>query len=288
MYASPFQYHRASSIAEARQLLASNPGARLLAGGHSLLPLMKLRLASPDTLIDIGAIAELQGITATTDGIRIGAATTHAAIARSPEVRAGCAVLADTAGRIGDPAVRNRGTIGGSLAHADPGADLPGVLGAVDARIEVAGAGGNRTIPAADFVQGLMTTVLGEGELVTAVIVPRLARGEGAAYAKFAHPASRYAVIGAAAWLKVEGRACTGARVVVSGLVTRPTRLPSVEAALGGTRLDEAAITAAGGRAAADLDGDLIGDLFASAEYRRAVAGAYVARALREAARQTG
>src|SRR5574338_720474 len=122
MFASPFQYHRASSIAEAQQLLASNPGARLLAGGHSLLPLMKLRLANPEALIDIGSIAELKGVTATADGFRIGAATTHAAIASSAELRAGCAVLAETAGRIGDPAVRNRGTIGGSLAHADPGA----------------------------------------------------------------------------------------------------------------------------------------------------------------------
>ena len=124
MYASPFQYHRAGSIAEARQLLAAHPGAKLLAGGHSLLPLMKLRLANPEALIDIGSIAELKGITATQDGFRIGAATPHAAIAASSHLATGCAVVNETAGRIGDPAVRNRGTIGGSLAHADPGADL--------------------------------------------------------------------------------------------------------------------------------------------------------------------
>lgn len=288
MFASPFRYHRASSIAEARQLLASNAGARLLAGGHSLLPLMKLRLANPEALIDIGAIAELKGITATADGFRIGAATTHAAIAGSAELRAGCAVLADTAGRIGDPAVRNRGTIGGSLAHADPGADLPAVLAAIGAAIDVTGGGGSRTIAAADFIEGLMTTALGDGDLVTAINVRRLGKGEGAAYAKFAHPASRYAVIGAAAWLKVEKGTCTSARIVASGLVARPTALPSVEKALAGNRLDEAAITTASGRAAEDLGGDLIGDIFASAEYRRAVAGAYVARAVREAARQTG
>ena len=288
MFASPFRYHRASSIAEARQLLVSNPGARLLAGGHSLLPLMKLRLANPDALIDIGSIAELKGITASADGFRIGAATTHAAIANSTDLQAGCAIVADTAGRIGDPAVRNRGTIGGSLAHADPGADLPGVLVAIGATIEVAGAGGNRTIAAADFVEGLMSTALGEGELVTAVNVRRLGKGEGAAYSKFAHPASRYAVIGAAACVKVEKGACTSTRVVASGLVARPTILPSVEKALSGKRLDEAAITAASGRAADDLGGDLIGDLFASAEYRRAVVGAYVARALRAAVRHTG
>jgi carbon-monoxide dehydrogenase medium subunit len=286
MYASPFRYHRASSIAEARQLLATNPGAKLLAGGHSLLPLMKLRLANPDVLIDIGSVAELKGITPTSDGFRIGAATTHAAIAASAELRAGCAVVAATAGRIGDPAVRNRGTIGGSLAHADPGADLPGVLVALGATIEVMGTGGTRTIPSNEFFQGLMTTALADAELVTAVNVRRLGKGEGAAYAKFAHPASRYAVIGAAACLTVEKGTCAGARVVASGLVDRPTILPSVEKALGGTRLDEAAITAASARAAEDLGGDLLGDIFASVEYRRAVAGTYVARALREAARQ--
>ena len=288
MFASPFQYHRASSIAEARQLLASNPGARLLAGGHSLLPLMKLRLANPEALIDIGSIAELKGVTATADGFRIGAATTHAAIANSAELRAGCAVLAETAGRIGDPAVRNRGTIGGSLAHADPGADLPCVLAAIDASIEVAGGGGNRSIPAVDFIEGLMTTALGDGELLTAVKVRRLGKGEGAAYAKFAHPASRYAVIGAAACLKVDKGVCASARIVATGLVARPTRLTAVEQALSGKRLEDAAITAASARAGEDLGGDLVGDIFASAEYRRAVAGVYVARALREAARQAG
>jgi len=288
MYASPFQYHRASSIAEARDLLAANPGAKLLAGGHSLLPLMKLRLANPEALIDIGSIAELKGITATQDGFRVGAATTHAEIAASPPLTTGCAVVAETAGRIGDPAVRNRGTIGGSIAHADPGADLPGVLVAIGASIEIMGAAGTRTLAADEFFLGLMTTALGEGEVVTAVRVRRLKKGEGAAYAKFPHPASRYAVIGAAACVASDKGSCTSARVVASGLVARPTILGSVERALVGARLDEAAIAASSARAGEDLGDDLIGDNFASAGYRRAVAGVYVARALREAARRAG
>jgi carbon-monoxide dehydrogenase medium subunit len=288
MFASPFQYHRASSIAEARQLLAAHPGAKLLAGGHSLLPLMKLRLANPEALIDIGSIAELKGIAATADGFRIGAGTTHAMVAASTELRGGCAVVAETASHIGDPAVRNRGTIGGSLAHADPGADLPGVLVALGASIEVIGAAGTRRIPAADFFQGLMATALGEGEIVTSVHVRRLNSGEGAAYSKFPHPASRYAVIGATACVAVEKGSCTSARVVAGGLVTQPMVLPSVGKALVGSRLDEAAITAASARAVEDLGDDLIGDIFASAEYRRAIAGVYVARALREAARRAG
>jgi carbon-monoxide dehydrogenase medium subunit len=288
MYASPFQYHRAGSIAEARQLLAAHPGAKLLAGGHSLLPLMKLRLANPEALIDIGSIAELKGITATQDGFRIGAATPHAAIAASSHLATGCAVVNDTAGRIGDPAVRNRGTIGGSLAHADPGADLPGVLVAIGASIEVIGAAGTRTIAADDFFQGLMTTALDEGDIVTAIRVRRLKKGEGAAYAKFPHPASRYAVIGAAACIALEKGVCTSGRVVVSGLLPRPTVLSSVEKALVGAKLDEAAIAAASGRAGEDLGGDIIGDSFASAGYRRGVVGVYVARAVREAARRAG
>lgn len=288
MYATPFQYHRAASIAEAVTLLAANPGAKLLAGGHSLLPLMKLRLAAPDTLIDIGRVAELKGIAATPDGFRIGAGMTHAAVAASAELRSGCPVVSSTAARIGDPAVRNRGTIGGSLAHADPGADLPGVLVAIGATIEIAGASGVRSVPASEFFLGLMTTALGQGELIADVVVPRLKAGQSAAYAKFPHPASRYAVIGAAACVTVVNGTCSSARVVASGLVGRPTRLASVEKALAGSRLDEAAIAAASAQAAGDLGGDLIGDIFASAEYRRAVAGVYVGRALHEAARRVG
>jgi len=286
MYASPFAYHRASSVADAQRLLAANPGAKILAGGHSLLPTMKLRLAAPAAIVDIGRIAELKGIEIVDDGLRIGAMTTHAEVAASPLLADACPVVSDAAARIGDPAVRNRGTIGGSVAHADPGADLPTVLTAVGARIEMAGPSGTRTVDAAQFFQGMMTTALDENEIVTAVSVPSLGAGRGSAYAKFPHPASRYAVIGAAAVVDVADGACTRAIIVVGGITGMPTRLPSVEAALVGHPLTDQAIVSACGKAAGDLSGDLMGDIFASAEYRRAVAGVYVARAVAAAAKR--
>jgi aerobic carbon-monoxide dehydrogenase medium subunit len=283
MYASSFAYHRASTLADAQRLLAANPGAKLLAGGHSLLPAMKLRLAAPSALIDIGRVAELKGVTEAGGGLRIGAMTTHAEVAASSIVKTHAGVLADAAAHIGDPAVRNRGTIGGSVAHADPGADYPTVLMALGASIDVAGPKGARSIAAADFFQGMMTTALGDGEIVTAVTVPSLG-GRGAAYAKFSHPASRYAVIGAAAVVSVSNGVCERAIIIVGGLTAQPTPLPSVEAALAGKALTAEAIASAAAHAAADLSGDVMGDVFASGEYRRRVAGVWVARAVNAAA----
>ena len=285
MYAPNFSYHRASSVAEAQQLLAANPGAKLLAGGHSLLPMLKLRLATPSALIDLGRIAALKGISESGGALRIGAMTTHADIAASAVVAKGCAVLAEAAGRIGDPAVRNRGTIGGSVAHADPAADLPTVLTAHGATMEIAGAGGaTRAVAAAEFFQGMMTTTLGDGEILTAIRVPVLAAGSGAAYEKFAHPASRYAVIGAAAVITMAGGACTKAIIIVGGVTAQPTRLPSAEAALVGTPVGADAVAKAAAAVADGLTGDLLGDIFASSDYRRQVAGVYVARAVTTAA----
>ena len=285
MYAPSFDYHRASSVAEAQQLLAANPGAKLLAGGHSLLPMLKLRLAAPSALIDLGRIEALKGISAAQDGLRIGAMTTHAAVAASSLVAKGCAIVAEAAAHIGDMAVRNRGTIGGSVAHADPAADMPTVLTAVGARMEIAGIGGKtRAVAAADFFQGMMTTAVGAGEILIGIWVPTLGPDTGAAYAKFSHPASRYAVVGAAAVIATSGGVCSRAIVVVGGATATPARLSSVEAALTGAPLSAKAIDAAAAKAADDLNGDLMGDLFASAEYRRHVAGAYVARAVTAAA----
>lgn len=280
MFASPFAYHRATSLADAQRLLAANPGAKLLAGGHSLLPLLKLRLASPDALVDIGRVAELKGVAEAGGGLRIGALTTHAEIAASEIVGRRCPVVAETAARIGDPAVRNRGTIGGSVAHADPGADLPTVLVALGAEVEVAGTGGTRTVPAEAFFVGLMTTALEQDEIVTAVLVPAAAAGQRAAYVKFAHPASRYAVIGVAAAVTVDGGMISSGRVAVGGLVAQPTRLGAVEAALAGQPGTPATVDRAAAHTAAALGDAVIGDLFASGEYRRGVAGAYVAQAI--------
>jgi carbon-monoxide dehydrogenase medium subunit len=287
MFASPFAYHRASSLADAQRLLAANPGAKLLAGGHSLLPLLKLRLASPDALVDIGRVAELKGVAEAGGSLRIGALTTHAEIAASELVGRRCPVIAETAARIGDPAVRNRGTIGGSVAHADPGADLPTVLVALGAAIEVAGSGGTRTVPAEAFFVGLMTTALEPHEIVTAVVVPPAAAGLRAAYAKFAHPASRYAVVGAAAALAVDGGMISSGRVAVGGLVSQPTRLGAVEAALAGQPGTPATVDRAASHTADALGDAVIGDLFASAEYRRGVAAAYVTQAIAAALART-
>jgi aerobic carbon-monoxide dehydrogenase medium subunit len=280
MFASQFAYHRADTIAEALRQLAAHPGAKLLAGGHSLLPLMKLRLAAPEALIDIGRVAELKGIAVAGDRIRIGALSTHAEIAGSEVVRSGCPILAEAAERIGDPAVRNRGTIGGSVAHADPGADLPTVLVVLGAEIEVAGAQGVRSIPAEAFFMGLMTTALGSDEILTDIVVPTLAHGTAAAYVKFPHPASRYAVIGAAALVSVRQGTVESARIAVGGLLPLPTRLVAVEAACAGQPADDSTAERAAAHTAAVLGDEVLGDIFASAEYRRAVAGTYVQRAL--------
>jgi aerobic carbon-monoxide dehydrogenase medium subunit len=287
VYAPEFHYYRAASLQEAHTLVARHPGAKLLAGGHSLLPLLKLRLAQPEALIDIGRVPELKGIAASRGELRIGALTTHAEIATSAAVRAAAPALAEAAGLVGDPAVRNRGTIGGNIAHADPASDLPTVLVALGAQVIAAGPSGERTIPAGEFFLGLMTTALGEGEILAAVVVPAAPAGQGQAYAKFAHPASRYAVVGAAAAITLAGGKVTVAQVAVGGLVPAAVRAASVERALVGTSGDAAAIAAAAAAVGADLH-DVTGDLFASAEYRSQVVPVYVRRALAAAVARAG
>ena len=288
MFAANFDYYRASSVAEAGRLLAEHPGAKLLAGGHSLIPLLKLRLAAPSAVIDIGRVAELRGISAGSDGLRIGALTTHAEIAASSDVQQHAAALAEAAGQIGDPAVRNRGTIGGNLAHADPASDLPTVLAALGATLSVVGPGGERSVAADGFFQGLMMTALGENEVLTAITVPAAGAGSGSAYAKFPHPASRYAVVGAAASVTASNGSCSGASVAVGGLTPAPVRCAGVEGALSGQALTADAIAAAAEAVTGDVGDDLIGDVFASADYRKAVASVYVRRALTAAAERAG
>jgi aerobic carbon-monoxide dehydrogenase medium subunit len=288
MYSANFDYHRAHSLADAHRLLAANPGAKLLAGGHSLIPLMKLRLAAPPAVVDIGRIPELRGVSRTGDAIRIGALTTHADVAASGDVQKAAPALAEAAGLIGDPAVRARGTVGGNIAHADPASDLPIVLVALDARIVVVGPAGERTVPADGFFTGIMTTLLADNEVVTAVVVPAAVRGQGSAYVKFSHPASRYAVIGVAASVTVAANQCSAARVAIGGLVPCARRATRVETALVGKALDTAAITAAAGQVRSDLGGDVTGDIFASASYRVAVAPVYVKRAIAAAAARAG
>lgn len=280
MYAPSFDYFRATSIADAHRLLAANPGAKLLAGGHSLVPLLKLRLASPPALVDIGRIPELRGIARAGDAIRIGALTTHAELASSAELRTAAAALADAASSVGDPAVRNRGTIGGNVAHADPASDLPTVLVALDASIIVAGTKGERRIPADQFFTGIMSTALGDDEILVNVEVPVASRNQGSAYEKFPHPASRYAVVGVAAWVSVEKGTISAARIAIGGLLPNARRATAVEKALVGQGVGEEAVGSAVKKAATDIGADAAGDIYASAEYRAAMVPVLAKRAL--------
>ena len=288
MFAADFDYHRAGSVAEAGQLLKQHPGAKLLAGGHSLIPLLKLRLAAPATIIDIGRITELRGVTVDSGVLRLGALTTHAEIAASEDVERHAQALADAASQIGDPAVRNRGTVGGNVAHADPASDLPTVLCALGGQFHIVGPGGEQVLEAASFFQGTMTTALGDHDVLTGVSLPIAQPGQASAYAKFAHPASRYAVVGVAALLSVDQGRCTAASVAVGGLVPSPVKAASVEAALIGQSLTADAIAAAAAGVSADLGDDVLGDIFASGDYRRAVAPVYVQRAVAAAAERVG
>jgi carbon-monoxide dehydrogenase medium subunit len=280
MYSPAFDYHRAGSVAEAVSLLQKHPDAKLLAGGHSLIPGLKLRISTPPALIDIGRISELKGIKESGGSIRIGALTTHAELSASPLLRSKCPMLSEAAGQIGDAQVRNCGTIGGNIAHADPASDLPTVLFALGARFIAHGSSGERTIQASGFFQGLMTTSLGAAEILTAIEVPAMGPGQGMAYVKFTHPASRYAVIGAAAVVTVKDGSCSAAQVAMGGLVPAPVRAGGVERALTGAQPSADTIARAAALADRDLGQDVLGDIFASAEYRKAMAPVYVKRAL--------
>ena len=288
MYPADFDYYRARSLGDAHALLAAHPGAKLLAGGHSLIPLLKLRLAAPSAVIDIGRIPELRGVSINGGEIRIGALTTHAELAASADLRRSAAALAEAAAIVGDPAVRNRGTIGGNIAHADPASDLPTVLVALGGRVIAVGPRGERTIEAGSFFTGIMTTALEENEILAAIVLPASGAGEGSAYVKFAHPASRYAVLGAAASVRVKDGICTAASVAVGGLLPSARRARAVETALTGAAPTDAQVATAASRIDADLGDEVTGDIFAAAEYRRAMAPVYVKRALLAAAARAG
>jgi carbon-monoxide dehydrogenase medium subunit len=288
MYPANTNYHRAGSVAEAVQLLAANEGAKVLAGGHSLIPAMKLRLAAPQALVDIGHIDALRGISLEGGSLVIGALTTFAAVASSDLVQAHAPVLAEAAGVVGDPAVRNRGTIGGNVSHGDPASDPPTALTALGATYNVSGPGGERSIAASEFPTGLLENALLDNEILTGVSVPALAPGCGSAYVKFPHPASRYAVVGVAVIVGAEGGSCSSASVVIGGVETTPTRASSVEAALVGSDLGDGALDAAAAAVAGDFTGDPMSDIFASDEYRRAMAAVYLRRALGVAASRAG
>jgi len=284
MIPAAFDYESPRTLDEALTLLASREDAKILAGGHSLLPTMKLRLAAPALLVDLARVAGLNQIREAGEKIAIGAMTTHADVAASDLLHRSSPLLALAAREIGDVQVRNRGTIGGSLAQAHPSADYPAAILALDADIMVANKRGVRTIPARDFFTGMFTTALQPDEIITAISVPKT-NGAGAAYKKFHHPASGYAVVGVAVLVKTTGQKIDNAAIGITGLSQYAYRATAVEQALRGKGTDgvaEAAQHAADGA-------EPIGDTYASPDYRQHLARVMTRRAIEEAlARKRG
>ena len=283
MYPAPFEYHRAGSVDEALTLLAQyGDDGKLIAGGHSLLPVMKLRFAQPSHLIDIRRVTELAGIREEGGMLRIGATTPHAAVAASGVIHDKATILAEAAGRIGDAQVRNMGTIGGSLAHADPAADLPAVTLALGAEVRVVGRRGERTIPIDQFFTGMFSSALAADELLVEVRVPVAPARSGGAYEKYADPASGYAIVGVAAVVTLGGNgAVERARIALTGLTPNATRLEAVEQALMSKAPTSEQIQAAAVRAAEGLElRDLTGG---GAAYKNNLAVVYTRRALTRA-----
>jgi len=279
MIPAAFEYYAPKSVKEAVGLLQQHgDDAKVLAGGHSLLPIMKFRLAQPKVVVDIGRIPGLDGIAAGKDGITIGALATHDAVEHSDVLKDRCPLLAEVAGVIGDMQVRNRGTIGGALAHADPAADYPGAILALEASIVATGPKGSRTIAAKDFFVEMLTTALSPTELITEVRVPALAKGTGTAYVKHPHPASGYAVVGVAVVLSVSGGKCQRAAIGINGVAGKAYRATAVEQALVGQALDEKTVAAAAAQAAKGVDAQ--GDVYASGEFRAHLAQVYTKRAV--------
>ncbi len=285
MISTPFDYARVASVDEAIDRLRESGGsAKLIAGGHSLVPLMKLRLSEPSMLIDITRIPDLAGIRRVGERIEIGAGTTHHEIATSEALRDACPMLADTAAEIGDPQVRHRGTLGGSLAHADPAADYPAAMLALEAEIHLRGPSGARIAKAGTFFQGLFTVDLGPEEIITSV---RFSPIRSAAYAKLHQRASHFAIVGVAAALAVSDGRIIGASIGLTGACASAVRLSGVERKLTGGAATLDAVEAAAEGADAGLD-DVNDDIHASEEYRRAMVSVFTRRALAAALERSG
>jgi len=279
MIPESFDYQRAGSVREALTLLKQHgENAKILAGGHSLIPTMKLRLANPGVLIDIGGISELKYINDKGDYLAIGAGTTHLMVETSSLVQQKAPALSQAAGQIGDVQVRNRGTIGGVLAHSDPQADYPGVVLALNATIVAEGSGGERTIEAVDYFTGLWETALGENEILTEVRIPVDSANANSCYLKFPQPASRYPYVGCAVAMDNSGGNCSEVRVGFSGVAESAFRDSGVEDAIRGQALKDETIAAASAKAAEGRT--VLSDYFVSEEYRRAMAQVYAKRAL--------
>ncbi|WP_121741648.1 FAD binding domain-containing protein [Natronorubrum halophilum] len=275
MYTNDFEYYRADSVDSALELLGDHDGAELIAGAHGLLPRMKTGDESPPALVDIGRVSGLDTIESSDgdsggdgDSISVGALATHAEIAESELVHEHATALADAASELGDPQVRNGGTIGGNLAHGDARSDPPAALLALEGSLEVRGPDGERTIDATDLFEGPFETAVADDEIVTAVRIPT-DDDAVSGYRKRRDPLSGYAMVGVGVWLQIDDETIEAARAAVTGATTTPSRLPAVEDELEGSAVSEETITAAAAEAGTTLEADaFVSDVRASAEYR--------------------
>ncbi|WUJ68681.1 xanthine dehydrogenase family protein subunit M [Kribbella soli] len=281
MIPAPFEYFAPATIDEALELLREHSDAKVLAGGQSLMPALRLRLAAPDTIVDLGKIEELRGVRDDGDVLVIGAMTPHSVVQTSPAVNEHARLISLATATVGDPQIRHRGTFGGSLAHADPAADLPAVAVALDASFVIAGTQGRRTVSAAEFFQGVFSTALGEDELLVEVRVPKYT-GWGAHYEKFNRVAQAWSIVSVAAAVRLDGDSIAEARVALGNMGSTPVRATAVEEALVGRPATADAVREAAARAA---DGTSpVTDLNGDADYRRHLATVLTRRAVLAAA----
>ncbi len=278
MMPAEFDYEVAESVDHAIELLGSREDAKLLAGGHSLLPLMKLRLARPATLIDLGRVSGLSGVRDAGDHLAVGALTRHHELEHDPVARQSCPILAYTASLVGDRQVRHMGTIGGSVSHGDPASDLPTVCLTLDATFVVKGPGGERTIDAKDFFQGFFETALAPGEVLTEIRVPKTGSA-GWAYLKFRQRSLDWATVGVAAVVHKQNGSIASAHIGLTNMGQTPLRASGAEAALSGAPRDAVASAAAKG----DEGTDPPADTWGTADFRRHLARVLVGRAVNEA-----
>jgi carbon-monoxide dehydrogenase medium subunit len=281
VFPTAFSYHRATSVDDAITILSSNPDAKILAGGHSLIPAMKLRLAAPGTLVDLGRIPDLKGVSIADGVATVGAMTTYDELRSAPGIADAFPLVLECINVIGDQQVRANGTIGGALAHNDPAADFTAVFLALGGSVEIVGSSGQRTIAADDLFVDLWTTSLEADEIITRVSLPAPPVGALTAYRKHSHPASGYAVVGVAAVVQLEGQNVSKASVVITGATSKPTRATATEAALVGRELGPDTIADAAALASDGLE--INGDTYASEAYRSNLIQVLTSRALTRA-----
>jgi aerobic carbon-monoxide dehydrogenase medium subunit len=280
MIPTSFDYVRAESVKDALKVLSEGDGSKVIAGGHSLLPIMKFRLAQPPRLVDISRLEELKGITEKGRGARIGAGATYRELLDSELLSERFPIVAEATETIGDLQVRNRGTIGGSLAHADPVSDMPAVMLALDATFNLRSKRGRRSVKAREFFQGAFTTALAEDELLTEIILPPLPTGAGTTYLSHDHPASGYAIVGAAVVVARKRKAVTHAVIALTGVGEMAYLLRSADGLVGSNGEPDAVARVAG---EATTGVEVNGDIHAPAEYRRHLATVITRRALETA-----